>query len=134
MWQVVEKRNIFSSWLLWHYVVASGDVIKRWKDLLRFNLDYFSIPFLVRTMFSPWRRYKISAGKGFDIGKIAEVVVFNTFSRFIGATMRLTVIVVGIVMQVAILFFGIIALLLWLLLPLLIISGLFLSLQWIIFN
>ncbi len=134
MWQVVEKRNIFSSWLLWHYGVASGNVIKRWKDLLRFNLDYFSIPFLFRTMFSPWRRYKISAGKGFDISKIAEVVIFNTFSRFIGATMRLTVIVVGIVMQMAILFFGIVAFMLWLLLPLLIISGLFLSLQWIIFN
>ncbi len=129
MWQIVEKRNIFFSWLLWHYSVALDDIVKRWKDLLRFNLDYFSIPFLLQTMFSPWKRYKLSFGRGFDISKIFEVIVFNTFSRLIGAAVRMGVILCGLIIHLALIFFGIFILLIWIALPIIIIGGILVSLR-----
>ena len=132
MWQVTEKRNIFISWLLWHYVVALQEIFSRWKDILRFNLDYFSIPFLFQTLFSPWRRYKISYGKGFDIGKFSEAIIFNAFSRFMGMITRTAVIFIGTVMQIFIVLLGAFLVLLWIFLPPIIIFGIFISLKWII--
>ncbi len=134
MWKVVEKRNIFSSWLLWHYVVALKEIYERWRDFLRFSLDYFSIPFLLKTIFSPWRKYKVSYGKGFDIAKILEAFGFNAFSRVLGAVIRTTVIFVGLLTEILIIFFGIFIIFSWVLLPLITFLGLFLSLQWLTFN
>jgi len=134
MWQVTEKRNIFSLWISWHYVVALENVYLKWRDILRFNLDYFSIPFLIKTLFAPWKRYNLSLGRGFDISRITEAVVFNTFSRLMGAIMRISVIFIGLIMQLLILFFGIFIILSWILLPLMILVGLFTSLQWLILN
>ncbi len=133
MWQVTEKRNIFSAWVSWHYIVALENIYLKWKDIFRFNLDYFSMPFLLRTVFAPWKRYNLSLGRGFDIGRIAEVVVFNTFSRVVGAVVRISVICAGLIMQLLILFFGIFIIIFWILLPLIILVGLFISLQWLIF-
>jgi hypothetical protein len=134
MWQVVEKKNIFSSWILWHYVVSLKEIYQRWKDLLRFSLDYFSIPFLLKTLFAPWRKYKVSYGKGFNIGKILESFGFNAFSRFLGAVIRIVVIFIGFLTEALIIFFGSFIILLWIVLPLITILGLFLSLQWLIFS
>jgi len=134
MWKVVEKRNIFSSWLLWHYVVALKEIYQRWRDFLRFSLDYFSIPFLLKTIFSPWRKYKVSYGKGFDIAKILEAFGFNAFSRLLGVVIRTTVIFIGLLTEILIVFFGIFIIFSWILLPLITFLGLFLSLQWLTFN
>ena len=134
MWQVAEKKNIFSSWMLWHYVVSLKEIYQRWKDLLDFSLDYFSIPFLLKTLFSPWRKYKVSYGKGFDIGKILEAFGFNIFSRFLGAIIRIVVIFVGFLAETLIIFFGTFIIFSWIVLPLITILGLFLSLQWLIFS
>lgn len=98
---------------------------------MRFNRDYFSIPFLVKTLFSPWRRYKFSYGRGFDIGRYLEALTFNIFSRFMGAIVRIVVIVVGVVLQILIFFFGILSIIIWLLLPVITIIGLFLPLRWL---
>jgi hypothetical protein len=134
MWQITENRNIFSSWIIWHYVIALKDAYVRWVDLLRFSLDYFSIPFLLKTLFAPWRRYKVSYGKGFDIAKIMEALFFNGFSRFMGALIRSVVIFVGIFVELLILFFGAFVILLWMTLPVITIFGLFILIQWLIFT
>lgn len=109
MWQVVEKRNIISSWFFWHYSVALNIAWQRWRDFMRFNRDYFSIPFLLKTLLSPWRRYKFSYGRGFDIGRILEALTFNMFSRVMGAIVRIAVIIIGTALQVLIFFFGILS-------------------------
>ncbi len=131
MWQVVEKRNIISSWLLWHYSVALCIVWQRWRDFMRFNRDYFSIPFLLRTLFSPWRRYKFSYGRGFDIGRFFETLVFNAFSRVMGAIARISVIIIGLTLQIIILFAGALVVVIWVLLPIITVIGLFFPLRWL---
>lgn len=134
MWQVMEKRNIFSSWFLWHYVLALKELFLRWKDLLYFNLNYFSIPFLLRTLFSPWRKTEVSYGRGFDAGRLFNALVFNIFSRIMGSIVRFLVIIVGLLTQVSIFFLGFFAIFLWIIFPLVIIFGVFTSLQWLIFS
>ncbi len=132
MWQVVEKKDILSSWILWHYTVAFRKIYSQWRDLLRFNIDYFSIPFLIKTIFSPWKRYKISYGRGFDIARIFEALTFNVFSRFIGAGIRIFVIFIGLSLQFLIMFFGTFIIFFWIILPLVTTFGLFILLQWLI--
>ncbi len=134
MWKVVEKKDMLSSWILWHYVVSLKRIYCQWKDFLKFNMDYFSIPFLLRTIFSPWKKYKISYGKGFDIARIFEALTFNVFSRFIGAGTRSIVIILGLLTQFLIIFFGIFIILFWIILPLITTLGIFILLQWLIFT
>jgi hypothetical protein len=134
MWKVVEKKDILSSWILWHYVISLEKIYRQWKDFLKFNMDYFSIPFLLKTIFSPWKKYKISYGKGFDIAKIFEALTFNVFSRFIGAGIRTLVILFGLLSQFLIIFFGIFIILFWIILPLVTTFGIFILLQWLIFT
>ncbi len=132
MWQVKEKRGIFSAWVSWHYFNALGEIYARWRDLLLFNLNYFSIPFLLRTLFAPWRKYRLSYGKGFDIGRAAEILVFNAFSRVTGMILRILVIFFGIISQTLFFLGGAIFVAVWIILPLLTVWGLLTSLQWLI--
>jgi hypothetical protein len=95
-------------------------------------LNYFSIPELLKTLFSPWRRYNISYGRGFDIKRFFEVLVFNVLSRVLGAIMRVFLIIIGTAIEVIIFFLGILAIFFWLLLPILLILGLVFGLRQII--
>ena len=78
---------------------------------------------LLRTFFSPWRRYKWSYGKGFDARRYVEVFFSNLISRILGAIVRSFLIAAGLAVEVFIIFSGLIAFLGWLLLPLLLIWG-----------
>ncbi len=127
MWQVTEKRSILASWVLWHYYEAPVLIFNRWKDFMRFNIGYFSIPFLFKTLFAPWKKYKFSYGRGFNFGRYMESFVFNTFSRLIGFLFRIGIIVIGLLSQVLVFLTGLFLLSAWFLLPLLIIIGLIVS-------
>ncbi len=132
MWEVTKKKNLFLCWLSWHYSVALDELVQRLKNLLSFNLHYFSIPFLARTLFAPWRGYSISYGRGFDIKRFFDVLVFNVFSRIMGAIARAVVIVTGLISHILLFLLGVILLLLWLVYPLLLIFGIIISLRWLI--
>lgn len=116
-------QNIFFQYLSWQFFEMPGNLIKAWKNFLKFNLNYFSIPLLLKTLFSPWRRYKWSYPQGFDIGKYLEVFVSNLISRILGAIMRIFLIVSGLVFEIFLIFGGIVVFLGWLILPFLLILG-----------
>ncbi len=134
MWQITEKRGIFSLWFLWHYFVALEGIYLGWKSIFLFVLNYFSLSFLLKTIFSPWRRYKFSLRKGFDVGKIVEVITFNIFSRVIGMVMRTGAILIGIITATFVIVLGVFIILMWVILPMAIIFGIFFFLQCLIFN
>ncbi len=98
-----------------------------WKNLLRFNLEYFSIPVLLRTFLWPWRKYEDSFAKGFDFMQVLEVITFNMMSRVIGILLRSTLIVMGIFLEILIFLGGLIIFIVWLTIPLLISAGLWLG-------
>lgn len=66
-----------------------------WKNLVIFSYNYFSIPLLLKTLFSPFQNDTPS--KQFDI---LETVVFFIFSRILGFIFRIVLIVIGLVFTI----------------------------------
>ena len=124
MIEVVKKQNIFFQWVFWQFLEMPGNILKAWRNFLKFNLNYFSIHLLLKTFFSPWRRYGMAYGKGFDIGRYFSVFFSNLIFRLLGATLRIFLILVGLLIEIFIIFAGAITLFGWIVLPALLIAGL----------
>ena len=124
MAEVARKQNIFWQWVFWQFFEIPGSILKAWRNFLLFNLNYFSIPLLLKTFFSPWRRYRWSYGKGFDIKRYLEALFSNLISRILGAILRSFLIFIGLLAEIFIIFGGTIIFLGWLVLPALLILGL----------
>jgi hypothetical protein len=116
-------RNIFILYLQWHFLNRPKVIWRGWKDCLRFNLNYWSVPLLLKTLFSHWRRYRSSYGRGFDLKIWFNAFVFNMISRVLGALMRSVLIFIGLLTEILVFFAGAVVFLLWLLLPFLVIFG-----------
>lgn len=118
-----KKENILLSWLRWHFVEMPKFLVQIWKDYLLFASNFFSLEFLLKTFFSPWRKYRWKYPKGFRIVEFLNTFVSNTFSRILGAVMRIILIILGALFQVFVAFSGGLLLLAWLLIPIFIIAG-----------
>jgi len=129
MIEVAKKTNIFFQWLFWQFFEMPGNILKAWRNFLRFNLNYFSIPLLLKTFFSPWRKYKWSCGKGFDIKRYFEALFSNLISRTLGVIIRSFLIIIGLLVEIFIIFAGTIIFLSWLALPAILIWGLIFGIQ-----
>lgn len=116
-------NNIFILYLGWFFVDAVKGILGAWKNVLKFNLNYWSVPLLLKTLFSHWRRYRYSYGKGFDPGRYLEVFSFNFISRIMGFVMRTFFIFAGLSSEVFIFFTGLFILLFWISLPILLALG-----------
>lgn len=119
----VPKQNIISLWFFWHFYEVPKFLLQVWKNYILFALNYFSLPVLLKSFFSPWRRYRWNYPKGFDIGGFFSTLISNTFSRLLGALMRIGLIVAGVIFQIFVLIVGLIIFLLWIFTPLIIIVG-----------
>ncbi len=80
LWQLV----------IWYYTVALFTFI--W-----FLYHFFSIPVLVSTLFSKWKRIGDVRRKKFDIKDFFSVFIINSTMRLIGFFLRSGVIVAGII-------------------------------------
>ncbi len=122
------KHNIFFKWLFWHFVEATKAILQGWKNFLKFNLSYFSIGLLLKSLFSPWRADKASYGRGFDLKVYFDTFLGNMISRILGAIIRFVVIVAGLAFEVVIFLAGLFVLLFWICLPIIVILGFFYAL------
>lgn len=116
--------NILIQYLIWHFFDAPKNILKGWKNFLLFNLDYFSVIPLLKTLFSPWKKYKVSYGRGFDIGKYFEALLSNLIFRILGAIIRIFLIIIGLFVEIFIVFVGIMTFFGWLILPAILVLGL----------
>lgn len=115
--------NIFILYLEWHFLDVPKDILRGWKNCLKFNLNYWSVPLLLKTFFAHWHRYSYSYGRGFDPKRYFEAFTFNMISRILGAVMRSFLIICGLLTEIFIILAGAIVFLLWLLLPLFLLGG-----------
>ena len=116
------KQNIFVVWLVWHFVEVPKFLLTVWKNYILFALNYFSLPILLKSLFAPWRRYRWNYPKGINVGDFLSTLISNTFSRIMGAIMRIILIAVGIVFQIFVILAGIAIILLWILIPFIVIA------------
>ena len=106
------------------------------KDRLAASADFFSIGLLASTLFAPFRQ--ISAGNVVGpIGDQIRAFFDRLISRTIGAFVRTSVIIFGLVVMSLQAIFGLIVLVSWLIIPLLPIIGLIMTVigwtpQWVI--
>jgi hypothetical protein len=110
-------NNLLLEYFIWHFFEAPLNILRAWRNFLLFNLNYFSLPLLLKTLFSPWRGYQWSYGRGFDPSRYLQTFISNSFSRLLGCFLRLTLILAGIITETIILFLGGLILLGWLFLP-----------------
>lgn len=110
-------QSIVTQYLEWHFYEMPKEILAGWRNFIVFGLNYFSLPILIKTLFSPWHRYYYEYGKQFDIGKWFEALTFNIMSRGIGAIVRVLFIFIGVFAEIFILIAGAAVFCLWLLLP-----------------
>lgn len=108
---------IAPGYFLWHYTRALRAYTKIWFTWLWFINRLFSIPLLVRTLFSPWKRITEDEPTGFDIERFFENVAVNVMSRLVGAFVRIPLIILGLAFWLSAVFIGIGGLVLWLVAP-----------------
>ena len=125
MTEIVQKQNILVQWVFWYFIEIPKNILQTWKDIFRFYLNYFSTPLLLKTLFAPWKHIILSYPKGFDLGDYFEIFISNLISRSIGAILRSFLILIGILIEVLIMFFGLIMFLGWFVLPIFLIFGLY---------
>ncbi len=119
------KENIIVMWLKWHFYEMPQFLFSAWKNYIFFVSNFFSVPLLLSTFFSPWRRYAWRYPRGFDIGEYYKVFISNLFSRVIGAMMRFVLIIFGIIAQILVIVAGFIIILFWVLMPFIVIALIF---------
>src|SRR5689334_12527442 len=108
-------------YFMWHYSKALIDLKNLAKNFLSFVYNFFSIPLLAKSLFSPWRRFNDSYGK---VESIFETLIFNIVMRFVGAIVRFIFIVMGIFSLVVLSVLSVLIFTAWLLLPFIIIYAL----------
>jgi len=118
-------QNIFFQYLSWQFLEVPANILRAWRNFLKFNLNYFSIPLLFKSFFSPWRRYSVPYGRGFDIRRFFETLISNLIFRFLGMIMRSFLIIIGLLVEVFIIFGGLTIFFGWLILPILLIFGIY---------
>jgi len=116
-------------WISWFYFDMSRNYFSAFKNFLKFGINYFSTPLLIKSFFSHWRRFKSEYPRSFDIAKTFEALLFNLISRFLGAIFRTIFILVGISFEVLIFIFGVIFYICWIFLPVLLLVGIFYGLN-----
>jgi hypothetical protein len=120
---------VAQKYLTWHFIEVPFKLVEVIKNYLKIYLNYFSIPLLLKTLFSPWRRYYWSYGSTFDLRRWVEVFFSNLISRIIGMIMRIFLICAGFLTEVLVFVLGVIVFLSWLILPFILIIGLFFGLK-----
>ena len=117
------RDNIFLTWFFWHFYGVPKFLLRIWKNYILFASNYFSLPVLLKSLFSPWRRYKWNYPKGLDVGGFLSTIISNGVSRIMGAIMRIFLIIFGFIFQIFIIFAGLIIFLLWIFIPIIVIAG-----------
>jgi len=107
----------FVSFFAWHYHKGLSVFLDRWRYDLGWVIHYFSLPLLIKHLFSPWKRVVLKEKVGFSFIKFLNQLSFNLTSRLIGATVRLTLFFIGFLILTLVFLGGMIGFLIWLLLP-----------------
>ncbi len=110
-------QNILFQWLKWQFFEMPQVILKAWQNFLKFGLNYFSTPLLIKTLFSPWRRYKYFYPRGFDFWTYFETFFSNAIFKVLGVMIRSLLIIIGIFAEILIFFTGLFFFLGWFFLP-----------------
>jgi len=119
-----KPENIISQWFYWQYYEMPKFLLQVWNNYFNFATEIFSLPLLLKTFFSPWRKYNWRYPKRFDIVEFFNTFISNIFSRIMGAAVRIGLIILGILFQIFVAAAGLVIFSGWILMPIIIFFGL----------
>ncbi|MBU2028592.1 AAA family ATPase [Patescibacteria group bacterium] len=116
---------MLADYFSWYYSKGFRGAILILGNFLKFFWHFFSIGFLSRRLFSPWKKdITFSNWRGIHPVLFFKKIIDNGFSRIIGFLIRSLVIILGISIEVIFFFLGLTLLIFWILLPALLIFSL----------
>ncbi|MFZ2621341.1 MAG: hypothetical protein WAX85_00040 [Minisyncoccia bacterium] len=104
-------------YLSWHYGRAFSDIKNIWKNFMIFFYNFFSIPLLFFSLFSPWQRMRDNYSAEFTVENILGTILVNFMMRLVGAVVRSFFIIIGIISIILCLILGFVIVYVWILLP-----------------
>ena len=114
--------SIMHHYLLWHYTRGFAELFHVWMNFLWFIVNFFSIPQLLRSWISPWKRMVEDRGNTWNIEDLASFVIIGIISRIVGFIMRTVVILLGFTSLILTAILGFITYAFWVIAPLVIIG------------
>jgi hypothetical protein len=115
----------------WHYTKGVKDLINNLFFAIHFIADFFSIPILFKTLFSPWERMGEGYRSGFHPKEIMSSFLINSIMRAFGFFVRAGVLIIGFLSLVLGMILGLIVLIIWLVYPIILPFILAISLRFI---
>lgn len=114
--------QVFFKYFKWHYSKAIISSIYLWKNLTLFLLNYFSIKTLLLNFFTPWRRISNTYPKWYSFKEYFSTLLLNTLMRIVGMFIRFFVIILGLISTFVFIVSYPLALIIWLILPVVILA------------
>ncbi|MBQ6510362.1 hypothetical protein IJI94_00085 [Candidatus Saccharibacteria bacterium] len=112
--------------LQWWYTRGWKIFITKLIDKLRGAADFFSISLLIRTLFAPFKQ--IDAGGGGDsLGDRLHAFGDRLISRLVGAVMRIGILIFGLILLILESVVGLALIIIWPFLPLVPVAGIYLT-------
>lgn len=111
---------IILGYLKWHYGKAVISLSKIWKNFLFFMAEFFSLRLLFHNFFDPWKRMSDNYPKSFNLKKYFYAFLTNLIVRIIGIIMRTLLIIIGLLSLFGLILIYPLAIIIWLILPLII--------------
>ncbi|OGG65459.1 hypothetical protein A3I99_04485 [Candidatus Kaiserbacteria bacterium RIFCSPLOWO2_02_FULL_45_11b] len=109
--------TIMHHYLLWHYTKAFGEIAHISKNFFWFTIHFFSLPQLIRSFFSPWKRMTEERGDTFNFEDLAGFVIINILSRLVGMMLRTSIIILGFIALLVVLICTIVTYVFWVMAP-----------------
>jgi hypothetical protein len=103
--------SFFSWWYGAGWLRVASEVRRR----MRYTVQLFSIPTILRTMFAPWKQDKVS-GKG-SLNMLFQAMISNMIARLIGFMIRLFFLFFALLTLAVIAVVGLVVFVVWPLLP-----------------
>jgi len=115
---MIRITQTFIYYIVWHYSRGLKDYARFFLTFLWFVYNFFSIPILLGSLFSPWRRMGEAYHAGFSPSAFFSSLIVNTLMRVVGLCVRTVVIIIGTVALITTALLGSIGIFIWLALPL----------------
>lgn len=110
--------STFFDYFLWHYTRAFYEIFHVWWNLIWFVVRFFSLPELMGSWFSPWKRMVEGRGEKWNLEDLAGYVIIGFLSRVVGALMRTIVILIGVTVLLCVIVAGFTVYVFWVAAPL----------------
>jgi hypothetical protein len=124
---------MLNDYFTWQYIWGPRWIIYLLRELQRNLWTFFSVPFLLRTLFSYWHRDYIS-WRGGSLSNLGHALLWNIVSRFIGLFIRLSFLLLWLLGAVFLICTALLSLAFFVLWPWLILVLLWLGFSFLIFG